>query len=122
MANIELDKPHMGEFKRASEHSAFKCISGKCGFWLTWDGRLTPCGLLNEPYSEPLEIGFGNAWRLLRKSCKSIPACEECLNCSYRSKCMTCPARLKTETGSFTKPAEYLCEMAKGRAALGIKY
>lgn len=102
--------------------NAFRCISGKCGFWLTWDGKLTPCGLLDTPYSKPLEVGFLNAWESLKVMCNDVPVCAECESCNIRSKCMTCPARLKKETGYFDKPAPYLCELAKARSILGVHY
>lgn len=122
MLDTEIDKLNAGRFDKAMEQSAFKCLTGKCGFWLSWDGRLLPCGLLSEPYSEPLKSGFGKAWEQLRGFCSSIPVCEECEACSYRSRCMTCPARLMSETGSFVKPAEYLCRMAEERVINNVKY
>ncbi len=100
------------------ESSAFKCQSGKTGFWLTWDGRLIPCGLLDTPSAEPLETGFVNAWELLKEGCSSVPKCSSCEKCEMRDECMSCPGRLMTETGCFDKPAQYLCDTARYRAAL----
>lgn len=122
MLDTDIERPYEGAFNKAAQQSAFKCISGKCAFWFTWDGRLTPCGLLDEPYSEPLKTGFVKAWEQLCGECGGIPGCDECAGCSCKAYCMTCPARLKTETGSFDKPASYLCELAKGRMERGIKY
>lgn len=95
------------------ETSAFRCYAGRAGFWLTCDGRLTPCGLLNTPVERPLEIGFHNAWVALKEKCKVVPHCQDCDNCSLKKVCNTCPARLMTESGAFDKPAQYLCEIAK---------
>jgi MoaA/NifB/PqqE/SkfB family radical SAM enzyme len=94
---------------------AFGCTAGKCSFWITWDGRMTPCALMNEPYTFPLKDGFINTWNDIQKLCFSIPVCTECQECSYREKCMPCPARLKIETGHYYKSAPYLCEITKGR-------
>lgn len=99
-------------------NTAFRCTAGKCGFWLSWEGKMFPCGLLSEVYSEPLKMGFEEAWNDLQEKCRNIPSCLECENCSFLSKCMTCPARLKLETGDFAKSAPYLCEYVKARDAI----
>jgi len=92
---------------------AFDCTAGKCSFWITWDGRMTPCALMDEPYTLPLKYGFINAWNGIQKHCFLIPVCTECQECSYKEECMPCPARLKIETGFYNKSAPYLCEMIK---------
>ncbi len=28
-----------------------QCVAGKCHFWASWNGRLTPCGMLNIPHA-----------------------------------------------------------------------
>ncbi len=100
------------------ERSAFRCQAGKSGFWLTWDGRMIPCGLLDTPCARPLETGFVNAWEALKEGCRTVPQCIECHMCNMREQCISCPGRLKAETGGFTKPAGYLCESARHRLAL----
>lgn len=111
------DKKHENTIVN-TDNDAFRCISGKCGFWLAWDGKLYPCGLLSEPYTEPLKTGFLNAWEKQKQLCETVPVCNECRTCEFRSKCMTCPARLKAETGYFDRPAKYLCEHAELRIKL----
>lgn len=98
--------------------TAFRCTAGKCAFWLSWEGKMFPCGLLSEIYSEPLNKGFEGAWNEIRELCKNIPSCQACESCSYYSKCLSCPARLKLETKSFEKIAPYLCEHIKERDLL----
>lgn len=95
---------------------AFNCLSGKCAFWITWDGRMTPCSLMSTPESHPFQKGFTASWKELQELCFSIPVCTDCRQCSKKAYCMTCPARLQIETGSFDKPADYLCEMAQIKA------
>ncbi|PYG89483.1 MoaA/NifB/PqqE/SkfB family radical SAM enzyme [Ruminiclostridium sufflavum DSM 19573] len=103
---------------KAGEGSAFSCQAGKTAFWITWDGRMVPCGLLNEPAAVPLQVGFSNAWQKLREGCTLVPKCKACSKCDVRSECMACPGRLMSETGCFTRPAQYLCEAARYRAEL----
>lgn len=93
----------------------FQCSSGKCSFWITWDGRMLPCSLMSNPVVYPLEQGFHEAWHLLQKSCEAIPACSACIQCPDQDYCMPCPARLKNETGYFDRPSAYLCRLAQER-------
>lgn len=99
-------------------NDAFKCPSGKCAFWVTWDGKMTPCALVNEPEALPFEKGFSASWNEIQHLCSSVPVCEECTQCSIKNYCMSCPARLQAETGSYDKPAQYLCELAKIKSTL----
>lgn len=99
---------------------AFRCLAGKCGAWLTWDGRLTTCGLLEIPEANPLENGFMSAWEDIKRKCLLIPVCKECLECQNRSYCDYCPAKLYRETGHYDKPAPYLCELARRRAEYAL--
>lgn len=93
--------------------SAFRCNAGKSDFWITWDGRMQPCGVLEQPSALPLKSGFKKAWELINSGCKSIPLCRECYECSHIMYCDVCPAKLKSETGYFDKPAPYLCRLAQ---------
>ncbi len=115
---MEQNNLFSNKVNKMLEESAFKCQAGKTGFWVTWDGRMLPCGLLNEPVAKIFEIGFVNAWQQIREGCTKVPKCQDCIECDVQSECMVCPGRLMTETGCFTKPASYLCEAAKYRASL----
>jgi MoaA/NifB/PqqE/SkfB family radical SAM enzyme len=91
----------------------FECSAGNYSFWVTWDGKMTPCGLMDNPSVEPFNKSFANSWNKLQEDCKCVPVCDECRVCEYKDYCMTCPARLKTETGTFNQKAPYLCSKAK---------
>ncbi len=93
--------------------NAFKCSAGSRDCWITWDGRMVPCGLMDEPFCLPFETGFLPAWKKLRRFVSEVPECGKCKNCSFRENCLSCPARLKNETGFFDRPANYLCELVK---------
>ncbi|EGW38459.1 radical SAM protein [Desulfosporosinus sp. OT] len=95
---------------------AFPCLAGTSAAWVTWDGRLLPCGLLDIPETNPLEKGFKAAWEELKNKCTLIPVCKECQECKYQSLCEHCPARLFRETGYYDQPAPYLCELAQSRS------
>lgn len=97
------------------EDDPFPCSCGKNTFWVTWDGRMVPCSIMNKPEAYPFEEGFLSAWESLIRQCSQIPKCKECSACDLKEYCMTCPARLMNETGSYEVPASYLCQCAKER-------
>jgi radical SAM protein with 4Fe4S-binding SPASM domain len=114
MADIQPNKP--AETRQVKESAyPFHCTVGLCTGWVTWDGHLIPCGLLDEPVTYPLINGFKGAWEELKQKCALIPKCRECRECAYRTFCERCPARLYRETGRYDKPAPYLCELARKR-------
>ena len=106
----DMEQLKAGSSKR---ESAFTCKAGSSSFWITWDGTMVPCGMMKEPAVKPLETGFKEAWERLYRGCLDIPVCSECEGCSIRNVCDVCPAKLKTETGHYDKPAPYMCELAR---------
>lgn len=93
----------------------FTCMSGLCAAWVTWDGRLLLCGILDVPFTSAIGKGFLAAWEELKLKCTFIPVCKECQGCQYQSFCEHCPARLYKETGHYDRPSPYLCELARRR-------
>lgn len=88
-----------------------QCMAGRSQFWMTWDGRMTPCGMLPTPQVRPMEQGFAAAWEQLHQVTKEIRLCPDCVNCAERKTCMNCAAVIYTETGTFTGKPEYMCRM-----------
>ena len=89
------------------------CRAGRCAFWITWQGKMVPCGMMIEPYTEPLKTGFSCAWDELRRRTGEIRMPYECGVCSYRGVCDVCPAACYAETGSFSERPEYPCKKVK---------
>ncbi len=123
IANSDFDESVITKIAEPADvrENAFTCQAGKSSFWLTWDGRMTPCGLMGEPYVLPLELGIDQAWEDLKKLCDAVPVCYECIDCEFANDCFKCPARRKLETGSFDKTAPYLCDIARLRHENRIK-
>jgi MoaA/NifB/PqqE/SkfB family radical SAM enzyme len=96
----------------------FYCTASKCSFWITWDGKMTPCSLMAEPATTPFVRNFVSAWNELQQLCSSIPECSDCIQCNLREYCMTCPARNKNETSFYDMAGYYLCELAENRRRL----
>jgi radical SAM protein with 4Fe4S-binding SPASM domain len=93
------------------------CLAAKSMYWITWDGKMLPCGSFSSPYTIPFEEGFRGAWDRLPTLLESISLPQECTKCEYADgECSNCPAILQTESGSFNKISLYICEMVKERA------
>ena len=86
-----------------------RCRAGSTSFWITWDGRMLPCGMMPGPEVRPLEEGFAAAWESIRSETKKIQAPAKCGTCDYRKICGVCPAICMAETGSFDGVPEYVC-------------
>ena len=89
------------------------CRSGRSSFWLTWDGKLLPCGMLPEPSADVLRVGFSEAWRTIRDSMRSLRYPKACAACQYRELCHICLAKCYCETLGYDRPPAYACRMTK---------
>ena len=89
------------------------CRAGSTSFWLTWDGRMLPCGMMPFPETHPLETGFERAWQELRAATGEIRTPVACQSCEKREVCAVCAAMRAAETGSFDGVPEYVCRMTE---------
>ena len=89
------------------------CRAGKTAFWITWDGRMLPCGMFPGEGFSLAELGFDGAWEGLRTACAAIRMPAACTDCRWRAVCPACAASCLTETGGFDRPPEYICRMTK---------
>jgi radical SAM protein with 4Fe4S-binding SPASM domain len=87
------------------------CRAGSTSFWLCWDGRMLPCGMMPGPEVRPLEQGFAQAWEQLRRETAQIRTPPKCAVCPSRQVCSTCAAVCVTETGRTDRVPEYACRM-----------
>ena len=90
-----------------------RCRAGSTSFWMTWDGRMLPCGMMTTPVAKPLEIGFDAAWEHIRNETAKIRTPAKCTKCDYKEICGACAAVYFTETGKFDEVPEYVCRRAE---------
>ena len=95
------------------EGEGVRCRAGSSSFWMTWDGRMLPCGMLTTPVVNPLEIGFDAAWEQIRTQTEKIRTPAKCVSCDYKDICGACAAVYYTETGRFDGVPEYVCRRAE---------
>lgn len=96
-----------------SEGDIIRCAAGRCAFWMTWDGRMLPCGMMTRPVTYPFQDGFEDSWKELTDIVGRIRLPAECSGCSLRKQCQACAAMVLTETDTFTEVPEYRCRMTK---------
>lgn len=89
------------------------CRAGGTSFWLTWDGRMLPCGMMPYPAVSALELGFDAAWEEIRARTRGIRAPAACASCEKRDICSVCAAVRVAETGSFDQVPKYVCELTE---------
>lgn len=94
-----------------AEEACAYCRSGRSAFWLTWDGKLQPCGMLPEPAVDVRSAGFDAAWQTIRAFMKTLQYPEPCRRCRYRGLCNICLAQCYCETLRFDRVPEYPCRM-----------
>lgn len=87
------------------------CRAGRCAFWITWDGRMMPCGMMNHPVTYPFRDGFEESWNHILEEVEKIRLYAKCNICKLKKNCHVCAAMIETETGSFDKKPEYVCKM-----------
>lgn len=98
-----------------------RCRAGRCAYWITFDGKMRPCGMMTEPQTFPLRDGFAKAWDDLKQKVGQITLSPECSVCENRVSCPVCAAMCYAETGSFDQKPEYVCAMFKKTCELTEK-
>ena len=86
-----------------------RCRAGNASYWITWDGKLTPCGLVSDPYVDLYAAGFQEAWKQLAEICSRLSLSGVCSKCPNHELCHACAAMAIAETGSISGIPEYLC-------------
>ena len=99
------------------EGDGVRCRAGKSSFWITWDGRMLLCAMMDDPSYDVFELGFPEAWARLRERTAAIRLPPECAACDSRDVCRTCAAMTYTETGCYDKKPQYRCDLMRATSA-----
>ena len=87
-----------------------RCRAGKASFWITWDGWMTPCGMMPEPKVDLKNQSFAEVWKLVVNQTASLRLSGVCDKCKNRNICNPCAAMAYAETGQSTGIPKYLCQ------------
>ena len=89
-----------------------RCRAGKCSFWVTWQGKMMPCGMFpvrNAP--NVFQMPFPKAWQTVKDGSSIIRLPAQCAACNVKDTCRACAAMVFTESGCFDKVPQYRCDM-----------
>lgn len=93
------------------EFGPMRCRAGRTSFWVTWDGRMLPCGMFpTEGHSIPA-MGFESAWQAVLQDTQAIALPRECSGCSKQDRCSACAASCLAENGDTRINPQYICDM-----------
>ena len=96
-----------------TEGTKLLCRAGTAAFWTTWEGDITPCGMMPVPKVSLLEHDFMDAWNILVDETSKIRLAPECKECECKDICHACAGMAYAENADFTKKPEYLCKYVK---------
>lgn len=106
LSGIPYVDPDAECLDQPTEH--IRCRAGQTCFWVTWDGQMRPCGMMQTPTTQ-LKAGFEAAWEQTRAQTEQIVVPAQCSECKARDICGACPSASFAETGSYYGVPEYLC-------------
>ena len=97
-----------------AEGEKLHCRAGKCSFWVTWLGRILPCGMFPAELGEDLQkLSFGQGWQRIREATAQLRLPSKCGDCPAKERCRVCAAMVYTESGNFQTPPQYRCGMSR---------
>lgn len=121
-----IDPPGLDEGCVDPIDGRIRCRAGKATFWVTWDGWLTPCGMMPEPKVDLPQMTFRDAWKEVTHLSAELALSGVCKQCANQDLCHPCAAIAYAETGTSTGIPRYLCEESRNmqiiaRQQLGLK-
>lgn len=90
-----------------------RCRAGRASFWITWDGWLTPCGLMPEPKADLVGTPFPAAWKRITELSDALRLSGVCGDCPNLNICHPCAAMAYAETGSSQGIPVYMCRVTR---------
>lgn len=99
-----------------------RCRAGSTTFWMTYDGQMRPCGMMQVPTADARTAGFDAAWVQIRKEREAIMLPAKCTACKWKHVCEFCPAACYAENGCFEQAPEYLCQKTKAYLHCGEEW
>lgn len=99
-----------------------RCRAGSTTFWITYEGQMRPCGMMQVPSVNTVEAGFDAAWEQIRQEREKIMIPAKCTACQWKNACEFCPATCYAENGVFEKSPEYICEKTKAYLQAGQRW
>lgn len=113
IANGAVEPPGLDEGCIDPVDGKIRCRAGRASFWITWDGWLTPCGMMPEPKADLKILPFGEAWKATVESANALRLSGVCADCPNLQICHPCAAIAYAETGSTSGIPTYMCKVTQ---------
>lgn len=97
------------------------CRAGVSSFWVTYDGFLQLCGMMDKKKLSLRDRPFCAVWQEARAEREQICMPRDCLRCADQEYCEVCAAVCSAE-GSFDTPPDYICRKAREYRRLAAAY
>lgn len=105
--------PELLEKAASGQPREMGCLSGRCSYWVDWQGNLSGCGMMDIPKISLQEHTLQEAWKEVVDWTEQLRYSPVCGNCVNRPVCFSCAAMVHNETGGFDGRPTYLCDKAK---------
>ena len=90
-----------------------RCRAGRSSFWVTWDGYMTPCGMMPEPKVDLTTQSLAAAWQKITELAGALCLSGVCDTCPNIKTCHPCAAIAYAETGKASGIPTYMCRAAQ---------
>jgi len=97
-----------------AEETDGTCAALKSASFITWEGIMQPCSLIDFPAKKVIPGQYLATFRELRTKMESLSTCSSCAACTHRDGCLQCYARRSLEGDRSQCPA-YLRAIAQLR-------
>lgn len=88
------------------------CRAGRSSVWITWQGIVTPCVMMEYPAVHLEHLSVREAWAEIRRMSCLLPQYEDCQGCTLREICQVCYASAALEKQHYGT-VNYLCRFTK---------
>ena len=96
------------------------CGAGRSTFSINWLGIMNPCTQMSSIASNPLLVGFENAWKSNNTKVKAFPRFIDCIKCKYSNACDFCAAE-NEKLGSRYILNKKWCEKTRKMVSCGLR-
>lgn len=117
-AGCRIEKIEDPEDHCAGTGDGVRCRAGRCSFWITWQGTMTPCGMFPAGDGPNVFAGdFMDAWTTVKAQVEAIRLPAACASCAVKDSCRACAAMVLSESGDFKRRPQYRCQMIQAYPA-----
>lgn len=105
----------------STDSRAAACTAGRGSFWITWDGKMYPCGMLTSAV-DVTQQAFLPAWQQTREAIKGYLLPQACGTCRYQAVCPSCVAVSACDGPEGEQTPEQLCRRTKTYVSEFLRY